>query len=199
MNHGRIALLSEGLAAIYPSLLDSPDGPDVIRFCTVHRWASLPTVPRGIPEPCPQCETQADPGGRARYLLLQSRIIQQSGAAEDERRHASSRKDPTMTQTTTPAPPAVTLHPIDSTFVAALGHDGTTLAVQFTNGKVFHYADVPEEVYREVASAPSVGSTFSKLVRSRYVATCIVGKCPKCGDTGYAGETCKDCGTAEYA
>ena len=98
-----------------------------------------------------------------------------------------------MTQTA----PAVTLHPIDSSYIAAIGHDGRTLAVQFANGKLFHYADVPEDVYRTVKDAPSIGSAFAKLVRSSYAATCLVGKCV-CGDTGPAGETCTDCGTASY-
>lgn len=89
MNHGRIALLGGDLAAIYPSPLESQDGPDLVRFCVVHQWASLPTVPRRIPEICPQCAIETDPRGRQRYRDLQRRLVAEIDATPllSERSH----------------------------------------------------------------------------------------------------------------
>lgn len=42
------------------------------------------------------------------------------------------------------------------------------LRVQFTNGGLFQYKDVPEEAYKEMMKAESVGSHFSKHIRNDY-------------------------------
>lgn len=77
MNHGRIELLGESLAVIHPGPLDSDDGPDLIRFCTTHEWASLPTLSRAAPSACPQCLLDTELAGRARYRALQQRLVAQ--------------------------------------------------------------------------------------------------------------------------
>lgn len=45
-----------------------------------------------------------------------------------------------------------------------------TLEVQFRSGRVYQYANVPRAVYREFASAPSIGSYFNHEIRDRYPA-----------------------------
>lgn len=62
------------------------------------------------------------------------------------------------------------LVPVKSSNVNALGWDadGKVLTMQFSNGTIYTYFDVPEETYREILSAPSVGSTFASLVKGKY-------------------------------
>lgn len=49
------------------------------------------------------------------------------------------------------------------------GADGTgTLAVRFSNGTTYHYADVPVEVAEGLQKADSVGGFFAKHVRSQF-------------------------------
>ncbi len=43
-----------------------------------------------------------------------------------------------------------------------------TLRVVFNNGSVYKYLDVPEKVYRELMSAPSVGQYFNSHIREKY-------------------------------
>lgn len=74
-------------------------------------------------------------------------------------------------------PNTVPLNPVKSSNIAATGYDPETktLAVQFRSGKgaTYHYADVPEQVYKEMCDAQSVGSYLNKNVVGKYVHTKI--------------------------
>lgn len=61
----------------------------------------------------------------------------------------------------------IEMRPVVSSNIALLGHDGmTTMRVQFTNGTIYDYSNVPLGVYEEVLTAKSVGGTFSKLIKA---------------------------------
>lgn len=59
---------------------------------------------------------------------------------------------------------------VDSTNVEAVGYDEESreLHVQFRNGKVYIYADVPEETHRELLNADSKGSYLNREIKPNY-------------------------------
>ena len=60
--------------------------------------------------------------------------------------------------------------PVTSSNVASVGYDpGTmTLEVEFKNGSVYQYFDVPEAVYQELKSAASVGTYLNQSIKNSY-------------------------------
>lgn len=63
--------------------------------------------------------------------------------------------------------------PVSSSMLTSIGFekdDDTieegTLEVEFTNGKVAQYSEVPESVFDALMSAPSIGQAFSGLVKN---------------------------------
>jgi hypothetical protein len=59
---------------------------------------------------------------------------------------------------------------VSSTNVAAIGYDPTTLTleIEFTNGSIYQYFDVPQSLYDELVSGPSVGKAVNTLVKQNY-------------------------------
>ncbi|WLO85518.1 KTSC domain-containing protein [Pantoea agglomerans] len=59
---------------------------------------------------------------------------------------------------------------VSSSNLASVGYDADTLTleVEFLNGTVYQYYDVPEGVFEELLNAGSVGSYFSHNVRNNY-------------------------------
>lgn len=67
--------------------------------------------------------------------------------------------------------PVIAMTPCTSSNVKSHGYDADsqTLAVKFrASGATYHYANVPPEVYDELAASPSVGSFISRSVRPIY-------------------------------
>lgn len=68
------------------------------------------------------------------------------------------------------ARPNIDLTPVESSRLAAIGHDPdtNTLAVQFNSksgpGKVYHYANVSAEQFSDFQSADSVGKYFGSNI-----------------------------------
>jgi hypothetical protein len=70
--------------------------------------------------------------------------------------------------------PAVSLEhaiertPVRSSALRSVGYDkdSQTLEIEFTNGAVYRYSDVPPEVYRGLMAAESHGRYFNQHVRS---------------------------------
>lgn len=64
----------------------------------------------------------------------------------------------------------ITLTPCTSKMLQAHGYDATTqtLAVRFGPEKVYHYRDVPRDVYDKLCNAESVGTSFAKLIRGKF-------------------------------
>jgi hypothetical protein len=59
---------------------------------------------------------------------------------------------------------------VSSSNIASVGHDGAsqTLEIEFLNGSIYEYYDVPEDVYQELISASSVGGYFAQRVKNVY-------------------------------
>lgn len=72
-----------------------------------------------------------------------------------------------------PKKPTIKLQQVKSSMLAAHGYDpeSRTLAVQFTNGATYHYADVPPEAAEAFAKAESAGGHFGKHIRGKYTGT----------------------------
>lgn len=60
--------------------------------------------------------------------------------------------------------------PVDSSNIAAIGYDAesTTLEVEFLDGSVYQYFDVPEAVYEDFAAAESPGGFLHAEIRGEY-------------------------------
>jgi len=63
---------------------------------------------------------------------------------------------------------AMSLIPVDSSAIRAVGYDGYTLVVVFHNSGRYDHPGVPSWVYREFMSAPSLGRYYSQNIRSKY-------------------------------
>ena len=58
----------------------------------------------------------------------------------------------------------------ESSLIKSMGYDEETfeLEVEFKNGKVYLYEQVPVQVYNSLAMADSVGKQFHRLVKPVY-------------------------------
>lgn len=65
--------------------------------------------------------------------------------------------------------------PVESSNIRSVGHDPekNVLEVEFTNGGLYQYADVPAKVHEELIGADSVGKYFGANVRNSFKATRI--------------------------
>jgi hypothetical protein len=65
--------------------------------------------------------------------------------------------------------------PVVSSNVASIGYNAETyvLEVEFSNGHIYQYFDVPQNVYTEIMSAASIGSYLNSYVRREYRYTRI--------------------------
>lgn len=63
-----------------------------------------------------------------------------------------------------------TFIPRRSSYINAVEYDpdAQTLTVDFSDGTVFLYQDVPVEEYRRLTQAPSTGSYFYNFIRDSY-------------------------------
>lgn len=59
------------------------------------------------------------------------------------------------------------MHQVLSSHIAAVGHDGDFLYVEFIDGKIARYVGVPPDVLTQLRESPSVGRTFNDLVRGQ--------------------------------
>ena len=64
----------------------------------------------------------------------------------------------------------IDLHPIQSSNISAAGHDEkeNILAIKFKDGALYHYHDVPKDVYETLIGAKSVGSHFHSTIKGNY-------------------------------
>ncbi|MNC06985.1 hypothetical protein D3C75_545120 [compost metagenome] len=65
---------------------------------------------------------------------------------------------------------AINMLSVQSSNLAAVGYDeaSKTLHVQFKNGAVWEYTEVPAEEYQALMSADSIGSHYAKNVKKKY-------------------------------
>jgi len=54
---------------------------------------------------------------------------------------------------------------VDSSNVASIGYDQTTttLEVEFNNGSIYQYFDVPEAIFQDFINAPSKGKYLATI------------------------------------
>ena len=59
---------------------------------------------------------------------------------------------------------------VSSSNVASIGYDpeSSTLEVEFLNGSIYQYLNVPSGVYNALAGASSHGSFLNREIRDRY-------------------------------
>ena len=62
----------------------------------------------------------------------------------------------------------MTMISVNSTAIAAVGYDGYTLTVEFNGGRAYDHPGVPEWVYHEFMSAPSMGAYYNRHIRGKY-------------------------------
>lgn len=63
---------------------------------------------------------------------------------------------------------SIPLSPVKSSNISAVGYENGTLAVKFSSGTVYHYSDVPANVYAELLAAESIGRYFAANIRNKY-------------------------------
>lgn len=96
----------------------------------------------------------------------------------------------------------IPLFPIEgSSNLTGYGYDieRRILAVQFKNARIFHYAQFSADDLGRFEAAVSKGKHYANEIKGKFPGAPVTGPCPKCGDEGYDGEKCDDCGTACYA
>ncbi len=56
---------------------------------------------------------------------------------------------------------------VSSTNISSIGYDeeSFSLEIEFNNGSVYQYFDVPPEVYRDLMAAGSYGQYFAKNIK----------------------------------
>lgn len=59
---------------------------------------------------------------------------------------------------------------VDSSHVAAISHDGTSMTVTFRNGAKYRYKGVPKSLFHEALKAPSVGKYLHEQIKPNYAA-----------------------------
>ena len=60
------------------------------------------------------------------------------------------------------------LIPVNSSAICAIGYSGTTLTVQFHNGRSYDHPGVPAWVFCGLLLAPSKGAFYNAYIRGRY-------------------------------
>ena len=62
---------------------------------------------------------------------------------------------------------------VDSSLLHSIGYDpqAETLYVNFLNGGLYSYANVPPEVFEEFQEAPSAGKFFLTKIKGQYPTT----------------------------
>jgi hypothetical protein len=60
--------------------------------------------------------------------------------------------------------------PVDSTNLASVGYDSDSLVleVEFKNGKVYQYFDVPQSAYDEMMGSASKGSYLNNVIKKQF-------------------------------
>lgn len=58
-------------------------------------------------------------------------------------------------------------NPVSSSLLASVGYDSDDqlLEVEFHDSKVYQYSEIPEEIYRALLNAESLGRYFNRHIR----------------------------------
>jgi hypothetical protein len=63
-----------------------------------------------------------------------------------------------------------TMKPVTSSNIAAIGHDGKAMIVQFKNGGMYMYDGVPADTFNEAMVAESIGRFLSQRIKPVFAA-----------------------------
>ena len=63
---------------------------------------------------------------------------------------------------------ALTMIPVESTNIAAIGYADDMLHVQFKNGGLYTYAGVPRGTFNDFLAAKSAGSFFFNSIKGKF-------------------------------
>jgi hypothetical protein len=58
--------------------------------------------------------------------------------------------------------------PVDSSVLRSVGYNGSTLAIEFQNGRIYEHPHVPYEIYRGLLGADSKGAFYNHYIRGKY-------------------------------
>jgi hypothetical protein len=66
--------------------------------------------------------------------------------------------------------------PIASSSIASVGYDeaSRTLEIEFHNGRIYRFFDVPPQMAQALRAAPSIGAYFNKYLRNGGYAFTLV-------------------------
>lgn len=62
----------------------------------------------------------------------------------------------------------MTMIPVVSSNLAAVGYEGNTLFITFHSGSTYSYFGVPKEIYQALMAAPSHGKYHSQHIKYAY-------------------------------
>lgn len=60
------------------------------------------------------------------------------------------------------------MHPVESSSVESIGHDGAHMHVKFKNGHTYQFDDVPLETFEKARTAESVGRFINAHVKGKH-------------------------------
>ena len=65
--------------------------------------------------------------------------------------------------------------PVVSSSIVSVGYDATLfeLEIEFQNGRVYRYLQVPVAAYRLLLQAPSIGEYVNRVIKSRFEARAV--------------------------
>lgn len=60
--------------------------------------------------------------------------------------------------------------PVNSSNIKSIGYDGRNncLEIEFNNGSIYEYSNVPNDIYLSLMSAPSHGKYFNQYIKKNY-------------------------------
>lgn len=60
--------------------------------------------------------------------------------------------------------------PVSSSNIASIGYDpgSETLEIEFTNGSIYQYFNVPAGLHEQLMAAPSKGQSLNTYIRNAY-------------------------------
>ena len=62
----------------------------------------------------------------------------------------------------------LTMIPVDSSVIRAVGYDGSTLTVEFHNGRTYAHPHVPYSLFEGLLNTTSPGSLYNRYIRGKY-------------------------------
>lgn len=68
----------------------------------------------------------------------------------------------------------MTRTPVSSSSIASIGHEGETLEIEFTNGRIYRHDGVSRAHYEALVDAESVGRHYNAAIKGQF-AHVVVG------------------------